>query len=101
MHILEVQNLTKTFKKVTAVDHVSFQVQEGELFGLLGPNVAGKTTTMRMLTTLLKPDSGSASVAGFDVIKSRNEVRSGIGMIFSVLFSCRTCGRGSPGSPFP
>jgi ABC-2 type transport system ATP-binding protein len=82
MHILEVQNLTKTFKKVTAVDHVSFQVQEGELFGLLGPNGAGKTTTMRMLTTLLKPDSGSASVAGFDVIKSRNEVRSGIGMVF-------------------
>jgi len=82
MPVLEVQNLTKKFKQVTAVDHLSFQVHEGELFGLLGPNGAGKTTTMRMLTTLLKPDSGFASVAGHDIIKSRKDVRASIGMVF-------------------
>ena len=82
MCILEVTHLTKTFKQVTAVDDLSFQVQKGELFGLLGPNGAGKTTTMRMLTTLLKPDSGSASVAGHDLIKFRNDVRASIGMVF-------------------
>jgi ABC-2 type transport system ATP-binding protein len=82
MPILEVQNLSKTFKRVTAVDNLSFEVEEGELFGLLGPNGAGKTTTMRMLTTLLKPDTGTASVAGYDVIRSRTEVRGAIGMVF-------------------
>ena len=82
MPILEVQNLSKTFKHVTAVDDISFQVREGELFGMLGPNGAGKTTTMRMLTTLLKPDAGTASVAGYDVIRSRTEVRASIGMVF-------------------
>ncbi|MBN1780765.1 ATP-binding cassette domain-containing protein [bacterium] len=82
MPVLEVQNLTKNFKQVTAVNDLSFQVEEGELFGLLGPNGAGKTTTMRMLTTLLKPDNGTARVAGHDVVRSRNEVRASIGMVF-------------------
>jgi len=82
MPVLEVHHLTKAFKQITAVNDLSFQVPEGELFGLLGPNGAGKTTTMRMLTTLLKPDSGSASVAGHDIIKFRNAVRASIGMVF-------------------
>jgi ABC-2 type transport system ATP-binding protein len=82
MLILEVHSLSKSFKQVRAVENLSFEVREGELFGLLGPNGAGKTTTMRMLTTLLKPDTGTASVAGFDVIKARTEVRAAIGMVF-------------------
>jgi ABC-2 type transport system ATP-binding protein len=82
MNIIEVRNLVKTFKTVTAVDGVTFDVREGEVFGLLGPNGAGKTTTMRMLATLIAPSSGSAKVAGFDVLKQKNEVRAGIGMVF-------------------
>ena len=82
MKIIEVKNLIKTFKNITAVDGLSFEVEEGELFGLLGPNGAGKTTTIRMLTTLLPATSGFASVAGFDVSRYRNEVRDSIGIVF-------------------
>ena len=82
MKIIEVKDLVKTFKNITAVDMLSFEVEEGELFGLLGPNGAGKTTTIRMLTTLLPATSGYASVAGFDVSKNRNEVRESIGIVF-------------------
>jgi ABC-2 type transport system ATP-binding protein len=64
------------------VDDISFQIQEGELFGLLGPNGAGKTTTVKMLTTLLIPTLGSASVKGFDVVAQADEVRKRIGFIF-------------------
>jgi ABC-2 type transport system ATP-binding protein len=82
MKIIEVGNLVKKFKTVTAVDGISFDVDEGELFGLLGPNGAGKTTLMRMLATLLPATSGTATVAGYSIQKQRNQVRSGIGMVF-------------------
>ena len=74
--------IRRTAKEVVAVDDVSFEVQEGELFGLLGPNGAGKTTTIKMLTTLLIPTLGSASVKEFDVVSQAKEVRKRIGFIF-------------------
>src|SRR5512143_1864364 len=74
--------IKRTTKEVIAVDDVSFEIQEGELFGLLGPNGAGKTTTVKMLTTLLIPTAGSASVKGFDVVAQAQEVRKCIGFIF-------------------
>lgn len=72
----------RSVKEIFAVDDISFEVQQGELFGLLGPNGAGKTTTVKMLTTLLIPSLGSARVGGFDVVKQANEVRKRIGFIF-------------------
>jgi ABC-2 type transport system ATP-binding protein len=77
-----VESLTKTFNGFTAVDRISFAVGEGELLGLLGPNGAGKTTTINMLSTLLRPTSGSATVAGFDVARDRDSVRKSIGVVF-------------------
>jgi len=74
--------IKRTTREVIAVDDISFQIQEGELFGLLGPNGAGKTTTVKMLTTLLIPTFGSASVKGFDVVARADEVRKRIGFIF-------------------
>jgi ABC-2 type transport system ATP-binding protein len=82
MDAIRVENLTKRFEDVTAVDQVSFSVSQGELFGLLGPNGAGKTTTINMLSTLLKPTSGFAEVAGFEVTKNRDSVRKSIGVVF-------------------
>jgi len=79
--MVETQNLTKAFGKLVAVDHVSFDVKEGEMFGFLGPNGAGKTTTINMLTTLLKPTDGTARINGFDVVKDANKVRSIIGLV--------------------
>jgi len=79
---IRVENLVKTFNGFTAVDCISFTVREGELFGLLGPNGAGKTTTINMLSTLLRPTSGSATVAGFDVAGDRDSVRNSIGVVF-------------------
>jgi len=81
MPIIEVDNLTKHFGKIVAVDHVSFSIEEGEIFGFLGPNGAGKTTTILMLITLLKPTSGKATVCGFDVTKQQAKVRSCIGYV--------------------
>jgi ABC-2 type transport system ATP-binding protein len=74
--------IKRTTKEILAVEDVSFEIQEGELFGLLGPNGAGKTTTVKMLTTLLIPTAGSASVRGFDIVKQAEEVRKRIGFIF-------------------
>lgn len=82
MPAIKVKDLTKDFKGFVAVDKISFEVERGELFGLLGPNGAGKTTIINMLTTLLRPSFGSAEVAGFDVIKERDEVRQSIGVVF-------------------
>jgi ABC-2 type transport system ATP-binding protein len=80
--IIEAENLTKTYKKsVKAVDHISFFVEEGELFGFLGPNGAGKTTTIKMLTTLASVTEGKANVAGFDVGKHPAQVRECIGVV--------------------
>jgi len=78
---IEVQNLTKRYEDVTAVDHINFEVKKGEIFGFLGPNGAGKTTTIRILTGLLKPDEGKASVAGYDVVKNPIEVKQRIGVV--------------------
>lgn len=75
-------NLVKTYGKkneILAVDHVSFAVAEGEIFGLIGPDGAGKTSVFRMLTTLLLPDSGTAAVAGFNVIKDYRQIRNTVG----------------------
>src|SRR5437588_10776725 len=77
-----VEHLTKTFGEVEAVRGVDFEVASGEVFGFLGPNGAGKTTTINMLCTLVKPTAGSASVAGHDVVKARDDVRRNIGLVF-------------------
>lgn len=82
MYAIKVDNLTKRFDEVVAVDHISFTVDAGELFGLLGPNGAGKTTVINMLSTLLKPTSGYGAVAGFDISKSKDDVRRSIGVVF-------------------
>ncbi len=85
MSILETHALTRTFGPLTAVNAVSFSVEAGEVFGLLGPNGAGKTTVIKMLTTLLPPTRGSASVAGFDVVKQASDVRRTIGYVPQML----------------
>jgi ABC-2 type transport system ATP-binding protein len=82
MLAIETKNLTKEFNGLIAVDNISFEVQEGEIFGLLGPNGAGKTTAIKMLATLLNPTKGEAKVYGFDILKQRDEVRSSIGIVF-------------------
>jgi ABC-2 type transport system ATP-binding protein len=79
--IIQAENLTKKFGDKTAVDHVSFEIQEGELFGFLGPNGAGKTTTIRMLTTLTSVTEGRAMVAGHNVAKNAGAVRKAIGVV--------------------
>ncbi|MGC2035340.1 MAG: ATP-binding cassette domain-containing protein, partial [Thermoplasmata archaeon] len=67
--VLTTHELTRRFGEFTALDRLSLTVGSGEIFGLIGPNGAGKTTTIKMLTTLLPPTSGSATVAGFDIIR--------------------------------
>ncbi len=84
--MIQVANLAKHFSDpkrgtVKAVDGVSFEAKPGEIYGLLGANGAGKTTLMRMLSTVLKPTSGSASIAGFDIVSQSNEVRKRIGFM--------------------
>ena len=76
---VEIQGLTKRYGKLVALDHVSFSVAEGTLFGLIGPDGAGKTTLYQILTTLLSPDEGSATVAGWDVAKDYKKLRAEIG----------------------
>lgn len=75
------KNLTKKFDDFTAVKRVDIQVAAGELLALLGPNGAGKTTTVRMLTSVLRPTSGSARVAGFDVVEDAAKVRATVGVL--------------------
>lgn len=77
--MIEAQRLTKTFGNRRAVDNLSFSVKEGDVVGFLGPNGAGKTTTIRMLTGYLPPTRGTATIAGFDVIKESRKARSTIG----------------------
>jgi len=79
--LIEVQNLTKTYGSVTAVDHISFTVNKGEILGFLGPNGAGKTTTMRILTGYMPATSGTARISGFDVFNDSMEVRRHIGYL--------------------
>jgi ABC-2 type transport system ATP-binding protein len=87
MFAVEVQNLTKRFGDFCAVDHLNFNVAQGEIFGLLGPNGAGKSTLIRMLTTLVPPTEGIARVNGFDVQKNANDVRQCIGVIPQAMTS--------------
>ena len=81
MYAIEVNSLTKKFGNFKAVDNISFQVEEGEIFGFLGPNGAGKSTTMMILTTLLKPTSGNVFVGGYDVMLNAKKVREKIGYV--------------------
>lgn len=74
-----VQNISKSYSKIKAVEAISFEVKEGELFGLIGPDGAGKTTIFRILTTLLLANEGSATVAGNDVVKEYKDIRNSVG----------------------
>ena len=76
---IEAKDLTKSFGQFTAVDHITFDVHKGEIFGFLGANGAGKTTAMRMLCGLLTPSSGQARVAGYDIYRETEKVKSNIG----------------------
>jgi ABC-2 type transport system ATP-binding protein len=87
MNAIEVRDLVKRFGDFTAVAGVSFDVEEGEIFGLLGPNGAGKSTLIRMLTTLLAPTSGTARVNGFDIRRQADDVRRTIGVIPQAMTS--------------
>ncbi|HEY3276584.1 MAG TPA: ATP-binding cassette domain-containing protein [Syntrophorhabdaceae bacterium] len=80
--IISVEDLTKTFKDVVAVDHISFAVKSGEIFAFLGPNGAGKSTTIKMLTTLLHPTTGRIRMNGFDPTLSPHKVRQTFGIVF-------------------
>lgn len=80
--MIEVKNLTKKFKEVTAVNDMSFTVREGEIVGLLGENGAGKTTTLRMIATMIKPTDGYAEVNGHNIISEPYKVRGEIGILF-------------------
>jgi ABC-2 type transport system ATP-binding protein len=84
---VDVQQITKRFGNFTAVNEISFTVQSGEIFGLLGPNGAGKSTLIRMLTTLVLPTSGTALVAGADIVKDPDAVRHAIGVIPQAMTS--------------
>src|SRR5208337_2956954 len=79
--MINVKQLTKRYARNTAVDQISFEVQKGQIVGFLGPNGAGKTTTMRMLTCFLPPTSGTAEIAGFDVLENPLEVKRRIGYL--------------------
>ena len=79
MKSISVNNITKKFGEVTALNNISLDVEDGEIFGLIGPDGAGKTTLIRILTTLILPDSGNASVTGLDVVKNYKKLRGLVG----------------------
>ncbi len=79
MQAIRAENLTKRFGDLTAVDSLSLEVAEGEIFGLVGPDGAGKTTTMRLLTSIMEPDSGQAWVAGYHIVKQAEAIKENIG----------------------
>ncbi|MEA1870290.1 MAG: ATP-binding cassette domain-containing protein [Euryarchaeota archaeon] len=80
-NVIEVKELTKDYDGLTAVDHINFEVEEGEVFGFLGPNGAGKTTTVRMLTGVIKPSSGSVSIMGFDLGRDPIRAKEAMGVV--------------------
>jgi len=82
LNIINVENLKKSFGEIKAVDNVTFDVNEGEIFGLLGPNGAGKSTIIKILVTILKKDGGIATINNYDVEREQNNVRRSVGIIF-------------------
>lgn len=81
MTAVSLANVQKTYDKVPVVNNLSFSINSGEMFGLLGPNGAGKSTTIRMLTTLTQPTSGQIEVAGYDVVRQKQQVKQNIGVV--------------------
>ena len=79
MTSIDIQNLTKSYGTTQAVQNLSLQVEKGELFGLIGPDGAGKTTVFRMLTTLLLPDEGTATIEGWDIVRDYKQIRNCVG----------------------
>jgi ABC-2 type transport system ATP-binding protein len=80
--VVSVRGLKKRYGELEAVQGIDLDVRRGETFGFLGPNGAGKTTTISMLCTLVTPTEGSANVAGFDIVRERDDVRRSIGLVF-------------------
>jgi len=99
MKAIRTYNLTKMFGHLVAVDHISFEVEEGEVFGFLGANGAGKTSTVMMLATALNPSSGTATVCGYDIIRERDKVRESIGIVFEPEPGYQSNGERKPGFP--
>ncbi len=77
--IIKTENLSKRFRKIVAVDHLNLEIKKGEIFGLVGPDGAGKTTTMRMLAAIMDPTEGNATIAGFDLRKQAEQIKNHIG----------------------
>ena len=77
--MITIQHLRKEYKTLVAVDDLCLHLEEGDIFGFIGPNGAGKTTTIKMLATLLRPTSGTATIAGFDIVREPEAVRAVIG----------------------
>jgi ABC-2 type transport system ATP-binding protein len=81
MHLVDVQNIKRSFNSFQALDGVSFSVQKGEIFGLLGPNGAGKTTTVRIMTGVLRPDSGRVLITGQEISPAASDIRRMVGVV--------------------
>lgn len=86
MNVIEIQNLTKTYGQARGISDISFNVEEGEIFGFIGPNGAGKSTTIRTLLSLIYPTSGSATIFGKDSVKYAPEIKKEIGYLPSEVF---------------
>lgn len=86
MNVIEIKNLTKMYGKARGIEDVSFNVEEGEIFGFIGPNGAGKSTTIRTLLSLIYPTSGSATIFGKDIITAAPEIKKNIGYLPSEVF---------------
>lgn len=80
--VIKTNNLRKVYKDVVAVDNLNLEINDGELFALLGVNGAGKTTTIKMLSTLVKPTSGDATICGYSILKDKNEIKNLIDVSF-------------------
>jgi sodium transport system ATP-binding protein len=80
--IIRIQNLTRKFGNISAVDHLNLDIEDGEILGLLGPNGAGKSTTILMLATVIKPTEGTASIGEYDIRKQPEKVRGLLGIAF-------------------
>lgn len=78
---IEVEDLTKNYWEITAVNHINFEVRKGEIFGFLGPNGAGKTTTIRILTGVIKPDGGTATIMGYSILKESLKAKQTISVV--------------------